>query len=180
MGQILHGSATTTEAVRRAIQNSQASLRKLAGRYGINPKTIAKWRRRSSVCYAAWDRGSRAHRFSNQEEALVVAFRKHTLLPLDDCLYALRATVPHLTRSSLHRCFQRHGISRVPETQGDNPLGRSSCPIQSATSTSTLPRCEPSRASSTRSWQSIGHRNSPTPSYMRRPIAGSPQTFSKP
>jgi uncharacterized protein YjcR len=50
MGQILHGSATTTEAVRRAIQNSQASLRELAGRYGINPKTVAKWRRRSSVC----------------------------------------------------------------------------------------------------------------------------------
>ncbi len=39
MGQILHGSATTTEAVRRAIQNSQASLRELAARYGINPKT---------------------------------------------------------------------------------------------------------------------------------------------
>jgi hypothetical protein len=37
MGQILHGSATTTEAVRRAIQNSQASLRQHAGRYCINP-----------------------------------------------------------------------------------------------------------------------------------------------
>lgn len=30
MGQILHGSATTTEAVRRAIQHSQESLRALA------------------------------------------------------------------------------------------------------------------------------------------------------
>ena len=48
-------------------------------------------------------------------------FRKHTLLPLDDCLYALQATVPHLTRSSLHRCLQRHGIGRLPETQGDKP-----------------------------------------------------------
>ena len=37
------------------------------------------------------------------------------LLPLDDCLYALQATIPHLTRSSLHRCLQRHGISRLPE-----------------------------------------------------------------
>lgn len=27
MGQVLHGSATTTEAVRRAIQHSQESLR---------------------------------------------------------------------------------------------------------------------------------------------------------
>jgi len=49
MGQVLHGSATTTEAVRRAIQDSQASLRELAGRFGINPKTVAKWRRRISV-----------------------------------------------------------------------------------------------------------------------------------
>ena len=41
------------------------------------------------------------------------------LLPLDDCLYALQATIPHLTRSSLHRCLQRHGISRLPEVTGD-------------------------------------------------------------
>ncbi len=52
-------------------------------------------------------------------EAVIVAFRRHTLLPLDDCLYALQATIPHLTRSSLHRCLQRHGISRLPEITGD-------------------------------------------------------------
>ena len=46
MGQVLHGSATTTEAVRRAIQHSQASLRALAERHGINPKTVAKWKKR--------------------------------------------------------------------------------------------------------------------------------------
>jgi len=40
------------------------------------------------------------------EEATIVAFRRHTLLPLDDCFYALQATIPHLTRSSLHRCLQ--------------------------------------------------------------------------
>jgi transposase-like protein len=49
MGQILHGSATTTEAVRRAIQHSQESLRQLAKRYGVNQKTVAKWKKRSSV-----------------------------------------------------------------------------------------------------------------------------------
>ena len=53
---------------------------------------------------------------SIEEEAVVVAFRRHTLLPLDDCLYALQPTIPHLTRSSLHRCLQRHGISRLPDT----------------------------------------------------------------
>jgi hypothetical protein len=47
----------------------------------------------------------------------VVAFRKHTLLPLDDCLYALQATIPNLTRSSLRRCLKRYGVSRPPETK---------------------------------------------------------------
>ncbi len=53
---------------------------------------------------------------------MVVAFRWHTLLPLDDdCLYALQPTIPHLTRSSLHRCLKRHGILRLPDVEGDKP-----------------------------------------------------------
>lgn len=40
MGQVLHGSATTTEAIRQAIQHSQTSLRALSKRYGINPKVV--------------------------------------------------------------------------------------------------------------------------------------------
>jgi hypothetical protein len=49
MGQVPHGCATTTEAVRRAIQHSQESLRALAKRYGINQKTVAKRKKRGSV-----------------------------------------------------------------------------------------------------------------------------------
>jgi transposase-like protein len=49
MGQVLHGRATTTEAVRRAIQAGGASVRALAKRYGINQKTVAKWKKRTSV-----------------------------------------------------------------------------------------------------------------------------------
>ena len=58
---------------------------------------------------------------TKEEEALLVVFRKHTLLPLDDCLYALQATLPHLTRWALHRGWQRHGMSRLPEVEGDKP-----------------------------------------------------------
>ena len=61
---------------------------------------------------------------SLEEEAIVVAFRKHTLLPLDDCLYALQPTLPHLTRSSLHRCLQRHGISQLPQIEGEASVKR--------------------------------------------------------
>ncbi len=40
MGQVLHGSATTTEAVRRTIQNSQASVRALARGRACNPGNV--------------------------------------------------------------------------------------------------------------------------------------------
>ena len=120
MGQVLHGCATTTEAVRRAIQHSQESVRALAGRYGVNPKTVAKWKKRTSVSdlpTGPRDPGSTV--LTVEEEAVIVTFRRHTLLPLDDCLYALQPTIPHLTRSSLHRCLQRHGISRLPQIEGE-------------------------------------------------------------
>jgi transposase-like protein len=114
MGQVLHGSATTTEAVRRAIQHRQESLRALARRHGINPKTVAKWKKRSSVAdLPTGPREPRSTVLSLEDEAIIVAFRRHTLLPLDDCLYALQATIPRLTRSSLPRCLRRHGISPV-------------------------------------------------------------------
>ena len=121
MVQVLHNSARTTEAVRRAIQNSQASIRSLARQYGINPKTVAKWKKRADVQDTPMG-PKQAHStvLSTEEEALIVAFRKHTLLPLDDCLYVLQETIPHLTRSALHRCLQRHGVSRLPEV-AENP-----------------------------------------------------------
>jgi hypothetical protein len=61
---------------------------------------------------------------SVEEEAVIAAFRRYTLLPLDDCLYALQPTIPHLTRSSLHRCLQRHGIGRLPDVGGERPARR--------------------------------------------------------
>src|SRR5579884_2921419 len=122
MGQVLHGSARTTAAVRRAIQHSQESLNRLASRYGINSKTVAKWRKRSSVDdLPMGPRQPRSTVLTAEQEAVVVAFRRQTLLSLDDCLYALQPTIPRLTRSALHRCFQRHGISRLPEMESDKP-----------------------------------------------------------
>jgi len=120
MGQILHGSATTTHAIRAAIRRSKAPLKELAAKHGLNRKTVAKWRKRTFVHDAALGpKAPRSTVLTAEEEAMIVAFRKHALLPLDDCLYALQATIPHLTRSALHRCLQRHGISRLPEVEGD-------------------------------------------------------------
>ena len=120
MGQVLHGSATTTEAVRRAIQHSQESVRVLAERHSINPKTVSKWKHRETVAdRKTGPKEPHSTVLTAEEEAVVVAFRRYTLLPLDDCLYGLQPTIPNLTRSSLHRCFQRHGIERLQEVEGN-------------------------------------------------------------
>lgn len=122
MGQILHGSARTTAAIRAAIQRRQESLQTLAARHGINPKTVAKWRKRATVNDAPMGPAPAPSVLTTEEEAIAVAFRRHTLLPLDDCLYAPQATLPRLSRSALHRCFQRHGVSRLPLTEdGQSP-----------------------------------------------------------
>jgi hypothetical protein len=61
---------------------------------------------------------------------------------LDDCLYVLQPTILHLTRSSLHRCLQRHGISRLPEVTGDKPGKKKKFKAYSiGYFLSTLPKC---------------------------------------
>ena len=114
MGKIPHGCARTTPATRHLIQQSTESLQKLAARFGIDPKTVAKWRRRTTTEEAVRGPKPASTVLTPAEEAAIVLFRQQTLLPLDDCLYALQEAIPTLSRSALHRCFQRHGISRLP------------------------------------------------------------------
>lgn len=115
MGSVLHGSARTTPRIRAELQASQESTRTLAARYGLNPKTVAKWRKRPTTTDGPMGpKVPRSTVLTSSEEAIVVAFRQKTLLPLDDVLGCLRDTIPNLSRSALHRCLQRHGISRLP------------------------------------------------------------------
>ncbi|BCI68935.1 hypothetical protein AAJCM20276_35590 (plasmid) [Acetobacter aceti] len=79
MGQIRHGSATTTHAVRAAIQRSQTSLAALSKEFGINPKTVAKWRKRQTVeDQKTGPKEPRSTVLSETDEAMIVAFRRHT------------------------------------------------------------------------------------------------------
>ena len=60
---------------------------------------MAKWKKRGSVAdLPTGPKEPRSTVLTIEEEAIAVAFRRHTLLPLDDCLYALQSTIPHLTR----------------------------------------------------------------------------------
>jgi transposase InsO family protein len=112
----LHGSARTTPRVRAELQASQEATRTLATRYGLNPKTVAKWRKRTTTADRPMGPSRpRSTVLTEAEEAIVVEFRRRTLLPLDDVLGCLRETIPKLSRSALHRCLQRHGISRLPQ-----------------------------------------------------------------
>ena len=118
MADVLHGSARTTPRVRAELQASQESTRALAARYGLNPKTVAKWRGRSTTSDAPMGPSDpRSTVLTPLEEAMILEFRRRTLLPLDDVLGCLRDTIPRLTRSALHRCLKRHGISRLPENE---------------------------------------------------------------
>lgn len=115
MASVLHGSARTTPRLRAEFQASKESTRALAARYGVNPKTIDKWRKRSTTADAPMGpKASKSTVLTPAEEAIVVEFRRRTLLPLDDVLGCLKDTIPNLSRSALHRCLQRHDISRLP------------------------------------------------------------------
>ena len=79
MGQVLHGSATTTEAIRRAIQRSEEGVRALARRHGISPSTVQKWRKRRTTADARMGpKEARSTRLSPEQEAMAVAFRRGT------------------------------------------------------------------------------------------------------
>ena len=124
MGQILHGSATPTAAVRRAIQASQESLRVLAKRYGINRKAVAQGKHRTACRLA--------RKIPNQRCSPLRTKRSSLLSVGVCCCRGMIAFTPckHLSRSAVPRCLQRYCISRLPDVQGDRPDKKKfrSCP----------------------------------------------------
>src|SRR3712207_3529206 len=116
MAGLLHGSARTTPRVRAELQASQEATRVLAARHGLNPKTVQKWRKRTTTADQPMGPSRpRSTVLTEAKEAIVVEFRRRTLLPLDDVLGCLCESIPKLSRSALHRCLVRHGISRLPK-----------------------------------------------------------------
>src|SRR5712671_2713499 len=107
-----HANATTTPRTRAYIQQSAASNSALARELGIHSRTVARWKARQDVL----DRSTCPHRLATTmtpcEETLVVELRRSLALPLDDICEAMRRCVnPQLSRSGIHRCLKRHGLS---------------------------------------------------------------------
>lgn len=120
----LHANATTTPRQRTYIQRSTAPVAALARELGISQTTVRRWKKRSSVA----DRSHTPHRLaislSPLEERLVVELRTTLALPLDDIVEVMRRCLnPKLSRSAIHRCLKRHGISRRPPPARP-PVGR--------------------------------------------------------
>ncbi len=91
LGTLRHHDHARDPRCDTAIEGS--GFKELAARHDLNRKTVAKWRKRAFVHGAPMGpKVPRATVLLPEEEAIAVAVRKHTLLPLDDCLYALQAT----------------------------------------------------------------------------------------
>jgi IS30 family transposase len=113
MELVLHANATTTPRTRSYIQRSKKSVAELASELGVCETTIRRWRSRTTVN----DRSHQPHRMaislSAMEETLVCELRTSLQLPLDDIVEVMRRCVNgKLSRSAIHRCLQRHGISQ--------------------------------------------------------------------
>ena len=111
----LHANATTTPKMRAYIQASSASVAALARELGVGETTVRRWKRRTDV----HDRSARPQRlqtrFDAVEEEIAVELRTRLGLSIDDILEVMRRGVrADISRSALHRCLKRHGVSSRP------------------------------------------------------------------
>jgi transposase-like protein len=126
----LHANATTTPKTRAYIQASTASVTELAVELGLNETTIRRWRGRQTT----GDHSSRPKRIDSSlsllGEELVCELRNRLDLPLDDIVEVMRRCVnPKLSRSAIHRCLQRHGISSKPKPAKPKPGRFETAPV---------------------------------------------------
>lgn len=82
--------AKTTHAIRKELQRLKATIKELSERYNFNPKTVLKWKRRETIEDSPMGPKCARTILSEQEEAMICAFRRKTQLPLDDCYIALK------------------------------------------------------------------------------------------
>ena len=118
---ILHANAKTTPRIRKEIQESKESINALAKKYNLNPKTVSKWKSAGRIT----DNPSGGKKvnsvLSETEQQIICEFRKVTRLPLDDVYISLKPEIPALTRSNLHRCLKRNGLSVLPKEDSEKP-----------------------------------------------------------
>jgi transposase InsO family protein len=117
MGNLQHANARTTPRVRQEIQNSQESVAELAARLSLNPKTITKWRNADGVEDGKSGPIEPKSTLTPEQQAVLCEARRASRLSLDDLYIAFKDCMPLMSRSGLHRCLQRHGLSVLPKDE---------------------------------------------------------------
>ena len=120
----LHANARTTPRTRAEIQarSGTTPVAVLAAEYNVNESTIRRWKDRDDVADRSHKARKLAIALTPAEEALVVELRTALALPLDDIVEVMRRCAnPKASRSGVHRCLKRHGVSARPPPQGDQP-----------------------------------------------------------
>lgn len=115
MGQILHANAKTTPRIRAEIQASGENLSSLAKKYSVNIKTIRYWKNADKISDKRSGPTKPKSVLSDIQQQILCEFRRATKTSLDEIFITFKEKIPVLTRSNLHRCFQRNGISVLPK-----------------------------------------------------------------
>ncbi len=106
---------TTTTRIRAQSRVSQEPLTTLARRYGVSPKTLVHWWHRRVVedLRPGGPRERKSMTLTPLEEAPSwrPSERRRAWHPTD-VFCAPKPSIPSLTRCTLHRHLQRHGVSR--------------------------------------------------------------------
>lgn len=116
----LHANATTTPKTRAYIQASAASAAELTEELGVSETTIRRWRGRTDVKDRSHAPKRRTTKLTLTEETLICELRRTVGLSLDDITEVMRRCVnTKISRSAVHRCLKRHGISG--RAKGERP-----------------------------------------------------------
>jgi len=59
---------------------------------------------------------------TDDDEAIVLAYRWRTRLSLNDSYLRLKRFIPQLSRSTLYRCLKRHGLNKIGPIAKCSPL----------------------------------------------------------
>ena len=113
----LHKLATTTPAVRAALQRSRLPTKELAAKYGITPVTVRKWRNRQQVHDRSHTRHNLNRSLSTLDEQVVLELRRLGL-SADTIMQVINKSTnlpKPFSVSAVYRCLKRYGVAGRPK-----------------------------------------------------------------
>lgn len=110
-----HRNAKTNRHLRKLIQTSGKSIRRLADELCLSPTTIWKWKHAGRVDNHSTRPKTIHYRLTKLEERILVKVRRHLRLPAPECVGLVKPYIPRLTPSTAYRILSRYGLSVLPQ-----------------------------------------------------------------